>query len=182
VYEPPRPGGGRSDADVRRATIILWKGYCYGHQRFTVAQIERVRAARAGIRVIVHPECPYEVVQASDLSGSTEQILRAVTESPAGSSWAVGTETNMVRRLAADNPDKFVRVLSDMPPLCLTMARIDPAHLLWVLDNLAEGRIVNRIQVAPEVAADARLALERMVSIKPSQRPAATRAGRRGAR
>jgi len=182
VYDPHLPGGGLSDADVRRATFLLWKGNCYVHQRFTVAQIERVRADRAGIRVIVHPECPYEVVQASDLSGSTEQILRAVNEAPAGSGWAVGTETNMVRRLAADNPDKFVRVLSDTPPLCLTMARIDPAHLLWVLDNLVEGRVVNRIQVAPDVAADARLALERMVSIKPSQKAAATRAGRRRAR
>lgn len=155
VYDPDAAGGGLSDQQIRAATFILWKGHCYVHQRFTVRQIEEVRVGCPGIRVIVHPECPYAVVQAADLAGSTEQILRAVDASPPGSSWAVGTETNMVRRLAANNPDKFVRVLSNAPPFCSTMARIDPPHLLWLLDNLAEGRLVNRIAVAAAVAGDA---------------------------
>jgi quinolinate synthase len=117
---------------------------------------------------MVHPECPEEVVRAADSAGSTEQILRAVTDSAPGSSWAIGTEANMVRRLAANNPDKYVRVLSDAPPLCVTMGKIDLPHLLWVLDNLAEGRIVNRVTVPPDVAADARLALERMLALAPA--------------
>ena len=103
---------------------------------------------------------------AADLSGSTEQILQAVADSPPHSSWAVGTEVHMVHRLAADNPNKYVRLLSDTPAVCTSMSRIDPPHLLWVLDNLAEGRVVNRISVPEDVAAEARLALERMISIK----------------
>ena len=165
VYDPARPGGGLEAEDIRRATFLLWKGHCYVHQKFTVEQIEAVRAATAGITVMVHPECPYEVVQASDRSGSTEQILRAVTDADAGTSWAIGTEANMVRRLAADNPDKHVRVLSDTPSVCVTMARIDPPHLLWVLDRLAAGEVVNRIRVAPAVAEQARVALDRMIAI-----------------
>ncbi len=165
VYDPRADGGGLSDEQIRAAKFILWDGYCYVHQRFTVEQIERVRRERPGIRVIVHPECPCEVVSAADQSGSTEQILRAVSDAPAGSSWAVGTETNMVQRLAANNPDKYVRVLANTPPLCVTMARIDLPHVLWVLDYLADGKVVNRISVPDEVAADARIALERMVSI-----------------
>ena len=165
VYNPQLSGGGLSDDEVRAAKFILWKGHCYVHQLFTVGQVERARAQRPGIKVIVHPECPYEVVSAADMSGSTEQILRAITDAPAGSSWAVGTETNMVGRLAQANPDKYIRVLADTPPLCITMGRIDLPHLLWALDNLAEGRIVNRVSVSEDVAADARIALERMVSI-----------------
>ncbi|MHC4718265.1 MAG: quinolinate synthase NadA, partial [Planctomycetota bacterium] len=165
LYDPARPGGGLTDEQIRKATFILWKGDCYVHQKFTVEQIDAVRADRPGITVMVHPECPYEVVQAADLAGSTEQILRAVTDAEAGASWAIGTEANMVRRLAADNPDKYVRVLSDTPASCVTMARIDPPHLLWVLDRLAAGEVVNRISVDRAVAADARIALDRMVAI-----------------
>ncbi|MCK4626570.1 MAG: quinolinate synthase NadA [Phycisphaerae bacterium] len=166
LYDPAVAGGGLSDEQIRDATFILWKGYCYVHQVFTVEQIDRVRKARPDIKVIVHPECPHEVVAAADLAGSTEQILRAVGDSPAGAGWAVGTEVNMVRRLAADNPDKYVRLLSDEPAVCTSMSRTDPPHLLWVLDNLAEGRIVNRISVPADVADDARKALERMISIR----------------
>lgn len=166
VYDPGVDGGGLSDEQIRAARFILWKGHCYVHQRFTVEQIESVRSDRPAIKVIVHPECPYEVVSAADMSGSTEQILRAVTDAPGDSSWAVGTETNMVHRLAANNLDKYVRVLSDTPPLCVTMARIDLPHLLWVLDSLAAGQVVNRVSVSEDVVADARVALERMVSIQ----------------
>ena len=176
VYDPAAQGGGLTDEQIRAATFILWKGHCYVHQRFTVQHVTEVRVACPGIRVIVHPECPYAVVQAADLSGSTEQILRAVKNSPPGTNWAVGTETNMVRRLAADHSDKFVRVLSNVPPFCRTMARIDPPHMLWVLDNLAAGRVVNRISVPPEIAADARLALERMLAVKASPEASARRA------
>ncbi len=166
LYDPAAPNGGLTDGQIRGAAFILWKGYCYVHQVFTVEQIERVRKARPDIKVIVHPECPHEVVAAADFAGSTEQILRAVADSPAGAGWAVGTEVNMVRRLATDNPDKYVRLLSDEPAVCTSMSRTDPQHLLWVLDNLAEGRIVNRIIVPEDVASDARAALERMISIK----------------
>ncbi len=165
MYDPAAPKGGLSDEQIRDATFILWKGHCYVHQVFSVEQIGRIRQERPGIKVIVHPECPREVVAAADLAGSTERILRAVTDSPAGSAWAVGTEANMVRRLATDNPDKFVHLLSDAAA-CTSMSRIDPPHLLWVLDNLAEGRVVNRISVPEDVAADARIALERMISIR----------------
>ncbi len=166
MYDPAAENGGLTDEQIRDATFILWKGYCYVHQVFTVKQIERVRRDRPGIKVIVHPECPHEVVAAADLAGSTEQILRAVADSPAGAGWAVGTEVHMVARLAGDNPDKYVRLLSDTPAVCESMSRIDPPHLLWVLDNLAEGRVVNRISVSATIAADARKALERMISIK----------------
>ncbi len=166
VYDPAQRDGGLSDEQIRQATFILWKGHCYVHQRFTVEQVRSVRSAVDGIRVIVHPECPYEVVQAADLSGSTEQILQAVSASPAGAKWAVGTETNMVRRLAANHPYKLVRTLSNTPPFCFTMARIDLPHLLWVLDNLGEGRQVNRIRVEQRLALDARAALERMIAIQ----------------
>ena len=166
VYDPAQPNGGLSDEQIRRARFILWKGHCYVHQRFTVQQVQAVRQQRPDIKVMVHPECPYEVAQAADSFGSTEQILRAVNAAPAGSSWAIGTENNMVRRLAANNPDKFVRVLADTPPLCLTMARIDPPHLLWVLDNLSQGVVVNRITVPEQTARDARDALERMLAIR----------------
>jgi quinolinate synthase len=163
VYDPRKVDGGLRDDDIQSARFILWKGHCYVHQRFTVAQVQAVRKQTPGIRVIVHPECPRAVVQAADESGSTEQILRVVNASPAGSQWAIGTEANMVYRLAANNPDKFVRVLSDAPPLCVMMDRIDPPHLLWVLENLCQGRVVNRISVEPSIAANARLALEKML-------------------
>ncbi len=166
VYDPQLPEGGLTAQDVRRATFILWKGYCYVHQLFTPAHVRAVRARHEGIQVIVHPECPREVVALSDASGSTEQIIHTVTAAAGGSRWAVGTESHLVNRLAKRCGDKFVRVLSDRPSHCLMMARIDLPHLLWTLDNLVDGRIVNRVSVAPEVAADARIALDRMIAIK----------------
>lgn len=166
VYDPRREHGGLTPDQIRRARFILWSGYCYVHQKFTVAQIQHVRAAYPGIQVIVHPECPYEVVQAADASGSTEQILHAVSAAPAGGKWAVGTEANMVHRLAQRHPDRLVRTLSDTPPMCANMARTDLPHVLWVLEELAAGRVVNQISVPPDVADDARVALNRMMQIK----------------
>ncbi len=166
LYDPRAEDGGLSEQELRHATFILWKGHCYVHQRFTVEQVRHVRTEQPDVTVIVHPECPHEVVAEADLSGSTEQILRAVADAPAESRWAVGTESNMVNRLAAEHPDRSVRVLSDTPALCKTMALIDPPHLLWVLDELSAGRVVNRITVPPDTAAAARVAVERMISIK----------------
>ena len=165
VYDPRQERGGLTAEAVERARFILWKGHCYVHQRFTVEQIERVRRQWPGVRVIVHPECPLEVVRAADEAGSTEQIIQRVQASPPGARWAVGTEANLVRRLAAACPDRPVRTLADTPPMCITMARIDPPHVLWVLDNLAQGQVVNRVSVPPDVAAEARAALERMIAM-----------------
>ena len=167
LYDPKLYHGGLEEADVRRARFILWKGQCYVHQRFTPKQIQDVREAHPGIRVMVHPECPREVVALADATGSTEQIIRAVTASPPGSAWAIGTESNLVNRLAKRMPDRFIRTLGDAAALCIQMARIDPVHLLWVLDHLAEGKIVNQVKVPAHVAADALLALERMIAINP---------------
>jgi len=165
VYDPHLPNGGLKRRDVEQARFILWKGFCYVHQFFTPGQVRSVRDRHPGITVIVHPECPYEVVRQADASGSTEQIIRAVAAGPPGSKFAVGTESNLVNRLAKRHPDRFVRVLSDAPALCAQMGRIDLGHLLWVLDNLACGKLVNRIRVDPAVAADARVALRRMIEI-----------------
>ena len=175
LYDPQKPGGGLSDGQIRAAKFILWKGHCYVHQRFSVEQVAAVRRRMPQIKVIVHPECPHEVVAAADYAGSTEQILRAVNDSPAGAAWAVGTEAKMVHRLARNNPDKHVQTLSDSPPLCVTMAKIDLAHLLWALDNLAAGVVVNRITVPSETAADARVALERMLALKAVAAPTAVK-------
>jgi quinolinate synthase len=166
VYDPQREGGGLSAEDLARATFILWKGCCYVHQRFRPEHVASVRAEHPGIRVVVHPECPREVVQEADASGSTEQMIREVADGTPGSQWAIGTESNLVNRLARKHPDRLVRVLSDSPALCTQMGRIDLAHLLWVLDNAAEGRIVNQVTVPEDLAVDARIALERMIAIR----------------
>jgi quinolinate synthase len=165
VYDPLAPRGGLSDEEIRRARLILWKGHCSVHQRFTVQQIERLRALHPGIRVIVHPECTHEVVGAAEEYGSTERIIRRVTESPDGSVWAVGTEINLVMRLAATNPTKTILHLEDCVCFCSTMYRIDPPHLCWVLESLVEGRPVNVIRVPAETKRSARAALDRMLSL-----------------
>lgn len=157
--------GGNTEEALRQAKVILWDGYCTVHMQFSEAQIHALRQEDPEVRVIVHPECRQEVVQAADLYGSTEMIIKAVAESPAGSSWAVGTEINLVKRLALQYPDKKIRSVSPFDCLCSTMYRIDPAHLLWALDNLAAGRVVNRITVDQVTAAQARKALDRMLTI-----------------
>jgi quinolinate synthase len=153
--------------------LVLWKGYCSVHQRFTTAQIDWVRKESPGMRVVVHPECPYEVCQKADEVGSTDYIIRAVGGSPAGSQWAVGTEIHLVHRLAQQNPDKRVISLQTNVCACATMYRIDPPHLCWVLENLAEGVVVNEVKVDDETIESARVALARMLEVGTDARPAA---------
>jgi quinolinate synthase len=166
VWDPAQRSGGLTDQQIRDAKFILWKGHCSVHQVFTPADVDRVRAERPGIRVIVHPECAWEVVQRADEFGSTERIIRVVSDALAGSAWAVGTEVNLVKRLA----DRFrgvkhVQSLSQCQCLCSTMYRIDPRHLLWVLDELSAGRVVNRIVVDEQTKRDAKKALDRMLAL-----------------
>ena len=167
VYDPHLPNGGLSQADIDPATFILWKGHCYVHQLFRPEHVTAVRQAHRDIRVIVHPECPREVVELADASGSTAQIITAIEAAQPGTKWAVGTESNLVNRLARLHTDKFICVLNQATAACTQMCRIDRAHLLWALDGIASGQIVNRITVPPETAADARIALQRMIDIKP---------------
>lgn len=166
VYDPSLPAGGLSEDEIDKATFILWKGHCYVHQMFKPQDVENIRTRYPDIRVIVHPECPREVVKLADASGSTEQIIRAVAEGAPGSKWAIGTESNLVSRLNRLHEDKFIRVLSEAPALCAQMQRIDLPHLLWVLDGLSEGEVRNRVRVDEAIAGDAKVALDRMVAIK----------------
>jgi len=165
VWDPREPLGGNSAARLRAARVVLWKGHCSVHKRFTVAQIEKARREHPGITVIVHPECEFPVVQAADLSGSTELILAHVAAGAPGTRWAVGTEVSMVHRLAMENPDKLIFCLDPVVCPCSTMYRIHPAYLAWVLDNLVEGRVVNRVQVDHETKRWAKVALERMLAL-----------------
>ena len=156
--------GGNTLEELQRARVILWKGHCSVHQRFTVEQIRAARKKHPDIQAIVHPECPLEVVQAADFDGSTEFIVRTIAEAPAGSKWAVGTEINLVSRLARENPDKLVFCLDPVVCPCSTMYRIHPAYLCWVLEKLVQGQIVNRVQVDAETARYAKIALDRMLA------------------
>ncbi len=166
VWDPNEPFGGLTRDQLERAKLILWKGHCSVHVRFTPRQIAKVRAEHPGITVIVHPEVPFEVVQAADDSGSTEYILRTVREAPAGTSWAVGTEVHLVHRLAEEvAPGKTVVSLDQFGCLCSTMFRVSPNHLLWVLDSLVDGEVVNEIVVPDEQKKWAKIALDRMLAI-----------------
>ncbi|MBF8300974.1 MAG: nadA [Acidobacteria bacterium] len=167
VWDPHEIFGGLDPDQVARAKMILWKGHCSVHERFTVQQIEAVRKQYPGVRVIVHPEVPWEVVQAADDSGSTEYIIKTVTNSPAGSVWAVGTEVHLVNRLANDlAPERTVLSLDRFGCLCSTMFRVSPNHLLWILEELVEGRVHNRIEVPDDQKHWTRVALDRMLSIQ----------------
>jgi quinolinate synthase len=146
-----------------RARVILWKGHCSVHAKFLPEHVDHVRKTMPGVRVLVHPECSWEVVQKADEWGSTEKIIKVVEASPPGSKWAIGTEINLVSRIAHRFPDKTIVSLSGINCLCATMYRIDPPHLLAALDAIAEGRPVNRILVDPETKRDAKLALDRML-------------------
>jgi len=148
--------------------VLLWRGWCSVHQRFTVDQIAQARAKNPDVRVVVHPECPMEVVDAADEAGSTQYIQKAVDAAPAGTAFAIGTEVNMVRRLADTRPDLTIECLDPVVCPCSTMYRIHPGYLAWVLESLVAGEIVNRITVPGDVAAPATLALERMLAAKPS--------------
>jgi quinolinate synthase len=166
VWDPNEIWGGLEPEAVKRARMILWKGHCSVHTRFTVRQIENIRAQHPGIRVIVHPEVTWEVVQAADDSGSTEYILKAVTESPSGSVWAVGTEIHLVERLAREvAPERTVFSLDQFGCLCSTMFRVSPNHLLWTLEGLVDGEVHNRIVVPDDRKYWSRVALDRMLSI-----------------
>jgi quinolinate synthase len=158
--------GGNTREQIERAKVILWRGWCSVHRRFSVKQIEKARAQHPDVTVIVHPECTMEVVAAADMDGSTEFITRTITEAPAGTTWAVGTEINLVSRLARENPDKTVFCLDPVVCPCATMYRIHPAYLAWTLDELAEGRVVNQVTVDDETAEHAKVALERMLTVR----------------
>jgi quinolinate synthase len=167
VWDPNEPFGGLTRDQLDQAKLILWKGHCSVHVRFTAKQIDKVRAEHPGIKVIVHPEVPFDVVQAADDSGSTEYILKTVRESPPGSKWAVGTEVHLVHRLAEEMaPEKTVVSLDQFGCLCSTMFRISPNHLLWALDALVDGEVVNEIAVPEEQKKWAKIALDRMLSIR----------------
>ena len=167
VWDPHEIFGGLDPEQVERAKMILWKGHCSVHERFSVRQIEAVRQQHPGIRVIVHPEVPWEVVQAADDSGSTEYIIKTVTSSPAGAIWAVGTEVHLVNRLAnALAPERTVLSLDRFGCLCSTMFRVSPNHLLWILEELVAGRVHNRIVVPDDQKHWTRVALDRMLSIQ----------------
>jgi quinolinate synthase len=166
VWDPFQELGGNTPEAIQKARVILWKGYCSVHQRFTPQQVERVRREHPGIRVIVHPECRFEAAQAADEIGSTEGIIKAIEASPAGSEWAVGTEIHLVNRLAKQWKDRKVISLDSSVCVCTTMFRITPQHLLWVLENLGAGKVVNRISVDERTRHYARLALDRMLSLR----------------
>ncbi len=166
VWDPNEIFGGLDPDQVKRARMILWKGHCSVHTRFSAKQIEGIRQQHPGVRVIVHPEVPWDVVQAADDSGSTEYIIKTITNSPEGSIWAVGTEVHLVNRLAQElAPARTVISLDQFGCLCSTMFRVSPNHLLWILEELVEGRVPNRIVVPDEQKHWNRVALERMLSI-----------------
>jgi quinolinate synthase len=165
VWDPSKELGGNRAEGIRRARVLLWKGYCSVHQRFLPEHVAQVRRDYPGIRVIVHPECRFDVVQKADAVGSTEQIIRTVRAGEPGSAWAVGTEIHLVNRLAKECADRRVISLDPHVCVCTTMFRITPQHLCWVLENLAEGRVVNRIAVDEETKQWARAALERMLAL-----------------
>jgi quinolinate synthase len=157
--------GGMTLEELERSKVLLWQGHCSVHQRFTVDQIEAARQKFPGIHVVVHPECRYDVVQAADSNGSTEFIAKTITEAPPGSQFAVGTEINLVSRLAHENPDKTVFCLDPVVCPCSTMYRIHPAYLAWTIEELAAGRVVNRVSVDEETAHYAKIALDRMLTV-----------------
>jgi quinolinate synthase len=166
VWDPYQELGGNTPEAVRNARVLLWKGYCSVHQRFTPQQVERVRREHPGIRVIAHPECRFEVAQAADAIGSTEGIIKAIKASPAGTEWAVGTEIHLVNRLGKELKDHKVISLDPSVCVCTTMFRITPQHLLWALENLGSGNVVNQISVDERTRHYARIALDRMLSLR----------------
>jgi quinolinate synthase len=165
LWNPWKPMGGLTEDEIRGAKMILWRGHCSVHGRFTKESIDELRARIDGIQIIVHPECQHEVVTAADVVGSTEKIIQTVSQSPSGSVWAVGTELNLVSRLAQQNPDKQVLFLDKTVCYCSTMNRIDLPHLVWAMESVVAGHIVNEIKVDPRVAKYSKLALEQMLAL-----------------
>jgi quinolinate synthase len=171
VYDPHRPGGGVTPEQLRDARMVLWRGHCSVHGRFTAESVDDVRERVPGITVLVHPECRHDVVTKADLVGSTEFIIATIEAAEPGTSWAIGTELNLVQRLAKAHPDKQVVFLDKSVCYCSTMNRIDLPHLVWAMENLVDGRVVNRIDVDPDTARWARVALDRMLAL-PGRTPA----------
>ena len=158
--------GSSSPEALERSRVILWQGHCSVHQRFTVQQIEQARAQYPGVKIVVHPECRYDTVQAADANGSTAYIVKYVEQAPPGSIIGVGTEINLVSRLAHEHPDKTVFCLDPVVCPCSTMYRVHPAYLAWVMESLVDGVVVNKVTVPEQHRSDARLALERMLALK----------------
>jgi len=165
VYNPNRPNGGLTVDELREAKMILWKGHCSVHGRFTPDCVDEVRVRVPGVNVIVHPECQHEVVDKADYVGSTERIIATINAAAPGTAWAVGTELNLVKRLAIANPDKEIVYLDRTVCYCSTMNRIDLPHLVWALESLVAGTVVNRIEVDPDTSHWARVALDRMLAL-----------------
>jgi quinolinate synthase len=165
LWNPWKPNGGLTDDQIKKSKVILWRGHCSVHGRFSIQNINDVRQQVPGIKVLVHPECQHEVVSNADVVGSTEMIIKTVRESAPGSKWAIGTELNLVSRLANENLDKQVVFLDKTVCYCSTMNRIDLPHLVWVMESLVSGRLVNQIKVEVEVAKYAKVALERMLAL-----------------
>jgi quinolinate synthase len=165
LYNPHKPNGGLTPEQLRDAKMILWRGHCSVHGRFTLDCVEQVRERVPGVNVLVHPECRHEVVTAADQVGSTEYIIKTIEAAPAGSAWAVGTELNLVRRLADAHPDKQIMFLDRNVCYCSTMNRIDLPHLVWAMEELAAGRLVNQITVDADTAHHARVALDQMLAL-----------------
>ncbi len=165
VWDPHRPHGGVTPQQLDAARVILWRGHCSVHGRFSVEAVEAARREIPDVKVIVHPECRYEVVQLADEVGSTEKIIKTIAAAPDGTSWVVGTELNLVRRLAEQFPRQRIAFLEKNVCYCSTMNRIDLPHLVWALESLVDGRVVNEIRVDEQVAADARIALDRMLAL-----------------
>lgn len=165
VYDPRRPGGGLAPHELERARMILWRGHCSVHGRFSARNVTEVRDRVPGVTVLVHPECTHEVVTAADMVGSTEYIIRALDAAEPGSAWAIGTELNLVRRLATQHPELEVHYLDSTVCFCSTMNRIDLPHLVWTLESLVEGRTVNQVVVDADDAHWARVALDQMLAL-----------------
>ena len=165
LWNPWKPMGGLTEDEIKNATVILWRGHCSVHGRFTRDSVNEVRTRMPGVNVIVHPECAHDVVTAADVVGSTEKIIQTVSQSAPGSKWAVGTELNLVSRLAANNPDKEVVFLDKTVCYCSTMNRIDLPHLVWAMESVLAGHIVNHIKVDERVARFSKLALDQMLAL-----------------
>lgn len=165
LWNPWKPMGGLTAEQLQAAKVVLWRGHCSVHGRFSVESVNEVRKRLPGVKVLVHPECQNEVVSIADVVGSTEAIIRAVEQSPPGSKWAIGTELNLVSRLAKNHPDKEIVFLDKTVCYCSTMNRIDLPHLVWAMESLVAGHVVNQIKVDPETARFSKLALEQMLAL-----------------
>ena len=165
LWNPWKPNGGLTDEQIKAAKVILWRGHCSVHGRFSIQNIKDVKDRLPGVKVLVHPECQHDVVLNADVVGSTEMIIKTVKESAPGSKWAIGTELNLVQRLANENQDKQIVFLDKTVCYCSTMNRIDLPHLVWAMESLFNGDLVNQIKVEAQIAKFAKVALERMLAL-----------------